>query len=207
MLLQRNQINNYLSKKYSLLDLVNSTALDETPNNQSNPEEKKKFECRLCSKLLSSAKFLRHHQIRIHSDCAKVHQCAICPMAYRLKCDLDLHKRRVHFRPFMCVICEKSFANGSELSNHQIKHSSNEGQFTDLMKYHCSICHKGFSSRKHHKSHIREHDHPFTCHHCQKHFLSELYLTRHKRTPMHKQRLSTIHVENNIFSVKSSSEE
>ncbi|KAM4642340.1 uncharacterized protein O3C94_016695 isoform 1-T2 [Discoglossus pictus] len=80
-------------------------------------------------------------------------------------------------KPYVCPVCDKSFALKSKLAAHQKIHT---GQYPHT----CQECGKGFYDRSklvtHHRTHTGER--PFVCLKCGRGFSDRAYLVKHHRT-------------------------
>ena len=83
-------------------------------------------------------------------------QCDKCnpPKSFTTKSNLNQHERNIHLpKPFVCELCEKTFARKDSSNNHKRKH-------VDVNKLQCpqQDCQKNFTTNANLKRHIK------TCH-------------------------------------------
>ncbi|GFY58685.1 zinc finger protein 227 [Trichonephila inaurata madagascariensis] len=87
--------------------------------------------------------------------------CEMCNKIFTQRCDLNVHRRRVHLKKiqtnaeiaYKCEVCEQTFAWKSALENHYHVHKNKES-FT------CDVCKKSFFElndlEKHYLTHTNE---------------------------------------------------
>ncbi len=76
---------------------------------------------------------------------------------------------------YSCTLCEKSFANSSNLNRHMQVHTGN-------YSYYCEICRKGFNETNAFKAHMNKHEgRSFPCQFCTNRYNSERSMKDHMR--------------------------
>ena len=81
-----------------------------------------------------------HNQEAMNELKKQIAKCSVCGEEFRLKTEFMHHLNVQHsllLRPFQCSICQKTFANSRDMSNHVISH------FEKKMLQ-CSICKQKF---------------------------------------------------------------
>ena len=140
--------------------------LNETEtNNQSKdkPEEKSMYNCKICSKLLSSAHGLENHMKVVHQS--RRLPCEFCGKQviesrfqnHLINCEI-VHYKKYSGRPFQCDKCKKSFSRKSHLSEHQnvhVKVKDNKAKIDSKLPYDCDICSKKLTNYPELISHLK----------------------------------------------------
>ena len=126
--------------------------------------QKKKYECNICHKLLSSQTTLRQH-IGIHTGEGRF-ECHICGKTLANKRNLTVHIR-IHTgeRPFKCKYCGKLFKAKEEMNQHIKLHTGE-----NLHK--CVECGKKCITKSVLTMHMRMHtgEKPYKCTNCNRSF-------------------------------------
>lgn len=101
-----------------------------------------------------------------------------CGRMFFNKYDLAKHTQ-THFdyKPYSCVVCEKTFARESLLHRHEKVH-------VNVPKYLCTDCDRAFLNREDYDTHREKHKkrRPFQCRICNKSFVFKQGLERHEVT-------------------------
>ena len=109
--------------------------------------------------------------------CEKPFVCDICNKSYARKVHLNRHKKRHSAeKPFQCARCSKSFVRKDYLREHEKNHSGER-------PYQCEVCKKTYKRKFHLKQHGRYHsgEKPFQCSLCDKSFAYKSDLVKHTR--------------------------
>ncbi|KAH8265164.1 hypothetical protein KR044_010615 [Drosophila immigrans] len=135
-----------------------------------------------CNKIFNRPSKLMDH-IRKHIN-PKLFTCSICNKSLNSQDYLATHIETVHNKvaqigkvlKFPCAKCERTFSSERRLSNHLLKHD------TDQLEHSCQICNKSFANvhrlRRHIQS-IHEDLHPHVCDICGKKFKFKPSFERH----------------------------
>ncbi|KAH8386591.1 hypothetical protein KR093_001408 [Drosophila rubida] len=135
-----------------------------------------------CNKIFNRPSKLMDH-IRKHIN-PKLFTCSICNKSLNSQDYLATHIETVHNKvaqigkvlKFPCAKCERTFSSERRLSNHLLKHD------TDQLEHSCQICDKSFANvhrlRRHIQS-IHEDLHPHVCDICGKKFKFKPSFERH----------------------------
>lgn len=138
---------------------------------------KKKEECPVCKKMLSSKPSLHQH-LKIHIG-KRGHKCPKCSETFITEHGLIKHVKAVHRtgEQLKCEHCDKVFYLRYMLVRHMRNHTGEE-------PYKCKICDKRFTNSRNCTTHVRKHtgEKPYCCHQCKKMFSKRHYLTDHERT-------------------------
>ena len=141
-------------------------------------------DCQLCGKTLSKLSNFRSHQLRCTKDFSNYrYPCTICDGKFERKCDLKQHHERCHtvrtqlYQVYQCNICDFHTLKKETLREHTRTH--------DLS---CNICNQKVRGYKHllkhrqlHEQNLQLHDLK-KCPKCDKQFIENESLVRHKRT-------------------------
>lgn len=103
--------------------------------------------------------------------------CDICNKRFAQKSQLDVHVNAVHYnqRPYVCILCKKSFKTKGSHDAHMIVH-------TDTRNYQCPHCDKKCRKRYDLTLHIRTHtgEKPFKCSVCGRGFVQMCDTRKHE---------------------------
>lgn len=103
--------------------------------------------------------------------------CDICQKHFADRSNLIKHLR-THSgdKPFECAVCHKAFRHSSTLKDHENIHK-------DTKPYHCSHCGKQFANMANVKRHERTHtdSKPFACMHCGRAFNQSSNCKQHEK--------------------------
>ncbi|XP_043677255.1 zinc finger protein 347-like isoform X1 [Vespula pensylvanica] len=107
--------------------------------------------------------------------------CGKCEKTFQTKESCELHEKIIHEneKPFICNICNKSFAYQTNLKGHMLTHEGNKSD----KGYPCDICGKVLnhpSSVVYHKEAEHNNGRRFVCNKCGKSFKHKQLLQRHQ---------------------------
>ncbi|XP_049884149.1 zinc finger protein 883-like [Pectinophora gossypiella] len=134
--------------------------------------DKKKRQCSICKKILSSNYKLNQH-LMLHTD-QKNFSCSMCNKSYHTNSSLKKHtKRHTIENHFTCNICGETFSEKYTLNAHLSCHNQNE--------FPCPVCQKVFTSARNLRKHLKRHSNnkTFTCAICANKFRDKCSLKRH----------------------------
>ncbi|CAH2083761.1 unnamed protein product [Euphydryas editha] len=142
------------------------------------------FKCSTCDKKFAFKNTLKRHEL-VHGTRAR-EQCAACGKLVRA--DLRLSHARTHAprAPHDCRACGKRFVSRASYENH-LKYSSRHA-VTDVHKYKCTMCEKGYRSQAELRDHVNYQHMGRTRHKCpicDKALASPRCITRHVRRAHH----------------------
>ena len=89
---------------------------------KSNP---RKYQCKLCERILNSAHELTSHHQTTHG----IVYCSVCSKAFNNRLSLSRHEYEHHHRSLKCPNCERTFTFNSQLKAHQFAHSTKPSFF------------------------------------------------------------------------------
>uniref|UniRef100_A0A8C4WV55 Growth factor independent 1A transcription repressor b n=1 Tax=Eptatretus burgeri TaxID=7764 RepID=A0A8C4WV55_EPTBU len=125
-----------------------------------------------CS-LNSQPDSLRSHLL---SQTTGTFRCVQCDKVFSTSHGLEVHVRRSHsgLRPFVCLICDKSFGHAASLEQHRLVHS--QGRC-----FECKICGKVFKRSSTLSTHLLIHSdtRPYPCQFCGKRFHQKSDMKKH----------------------------
>ncbi|KAJ8724622.1 hypothetical protein PYW08_016096 [Mythimna loreyi] len=143
--------------------------------------------CLYCSDKFVHAASLTRHVRRSHNEyfLAERHkgkqenvQCPVCKQVYlrsNLRSHLQTHSGQ---RPYMCIVCNKSFTTKWNLKLHRWTHASRSAK-----PYKCGLCKGAFIRQSEYVSHMNAHKsvRPYTCNYCGCQFIRKYNCQRHVR--------------------------
>nr|CAD7453772.1 unnamed protein product [Timema tahoe] len=170
-------------------------------------EEKETPLCRFCGKKYLNKACLRKHESQ-HKG-AGVYQCRECKEGFESKSDYRQHRLKRHGREHVCLRCQRTFSNASNLRIHmnnkhtdqtpesyacqlcgkQFKQKGNLKVHLDSRcgsepRHACSVCGKAFMSVGSLSTHFLLHtgEKTFLCRFCGKNYRLKVEMQRHERT-------------------------
>ncbi|KAJ0177610.1 hypothetical protein K1T71_006483 [Dendrolimus kikuchii] len=149
--------------------------------------EEKPKSCLYCSDKFVHAASLTRHVRRSHNEYyvaeplrGKVDNvpCPVCKQIYlrtNLRAHLLTHSGK---RPFLCIICNKSFTSKGNLKLHRWTHMSRSAK-----PFKCHLCKGAFIRQTEYISHMNAHKsvRPYTCNYCGCQFIRKYNCQRHVR--------------------------
>lgn len=184
------EFKEHLDEKHSRVDTAHSLDTKQV-----------RFACDVCGNMYknkaSAMNHLLTHTAKKNVHCAQcdfscytkqqlgVHQtkhdkrfkCEICNKRFAQKSQLDVHVNAVHYnqRPYVCALCQKSFKTKGSHDAHMIVH-------TDTRNYQCPHCEKKCRKRYDLTLHIRTHtgEKPFKCSVCGRGFVQMCDTRKHE---------------------------
>ncbi len=134
--------------------------------------------CTLCA-----VSFARKDEINLHNNTAhpKPFPCTLCDKSYSLKADLNRHTNAVHhkLKPFSCTLCDKIFTYSYNLNRHiKSTHHKLKNVSSKLSdKSFAEKCRPSSDIKTVHNNNVKS----FSCTLCDKSFMFEENLIRHKQ--------------------------
>jgi len=101
-----------------------SKELSESLLEEDSNAESKKFECKICDKVLANMKSLKLHSKTVHGyslDIPKPYQCSLCDKSFKTKHYVQVHEL-THTESYHCSICQKSFKTKKYVEVHEKNH-------------------------------------------------------------------------------------
>ena len=142
---------------------------------------KKKAQCRVCNKILSSSRHLKRHTKEVHST-GPDKTCNDCGQKFKSERYLRSHIAAMHDsnkKTHKCDQCGMTFSYPSLLKNHLITH-------TDKRNFVCTDCFATYKTKTaltaHNWKKHSQREHPFKCLKCETAFLYSFELKRHQTT-------------------------
>ncbi|XP_035440592.2 uncharacterized protein LOC118269555 isoform X2 [Spodoptera frugiperda] len=143
--------------------------------------------CDYCSDKFVHAASLTRHIRRAHNQYFLADrlqgnnenvQCPVCKQVYlrsNLRTHLQTHSGQ---RPFVCIICNKSFTTKWNLKLHRWTHMSRSSK-----PFKCNLCKGAFIRQSEYISHMNAHKsvRPYTCNYCGCQFIRKYNCQRHVR--------------------------
>ncbi|CAI5666425.1 unnamed protein product [Oreochromis niloticus] len=106
------------------------------------------------------------------------YSCVVCQQVYSTVHGLEVHSRRSHKgkKPFVCILCNKSFGHVVSLRQHMNIHSKEK-------RFECEVCGKTFNRSFALKRHLIIHSdiRPYPCQYCNKRFHRRSDMKKHTR--------------------------
>ena len=160
------------------------------------PQPHKKYECKICLKVLPNIRSLGIHQQNSHNE--DIFKCEICPQMLNkssMKRHIAIHKLKIsHF----CWLCNKGFKTNGALDKHQATHVDVKRNIL------CNVCNKGCRTetelRKHKQIHTSEKPYSCAITTCGKTYNNHGSLSHHKRK--HKQEPKSLLETSNVTNAK-----
>lgn len=133
--------------------------------------------CPECHKVFSNKYHMLTH-VKSHSEITR-YICELCEKTYSNASNLSNHKRLVHkgILSFVCKFCGEAFPSRQTRDTHSRIHSGDA-------PFHCDYCTKSFRSKQTLQRHIEMHldIRKYACHLCSKKFRKGSHLTYHIST-------------------------
>lgn len=107
------------------------------------------FECEICKSVFPSRRALTMHTNKFHTQKT---QCGVCKKSF--SCVTTLKKHMVSHtgeRNYVCALCQKAYRHQKSLKQHMRTHVLGEE-----LKFTCSECGNGFSSRSDFNKHVKD---------------------------------------------------
>eukprot|EP01083_Nonionella_stella_P071980 193781_1 len=145
-------------------------------------ENQMNLKCHICEEKFATMETLTHHK-QVHSNNSlKIRPfiCLLCGKSYFHKVDLSKHERyHTGESPLKCQFCEKHFKTNPKLSAHLRIH-------TGERPFKCSFCDKSYPSQSSLNYHVRAihsgpRERPFKCRLCDKTYITKDHLRVHER--------------------------
>lgn len=136
--------------------------------------------CHYCEKLFNCSGSREAHERRHHTG-IKPYKCSECEdRSFFSKSEYNRHTKRLHSkeRPFVCELCNKTFAINADLKNHLKVHEN-------IRNFQCDICGHGsltVTNLRYHKKIVHETAGQHQCDLCPEVFSKKPFLWKHKRT-------------------------
>ncbi|XP_017077484.1 myoneurin isoform X2 [Drosophila eugracilis] len=176
---------------------------------------RQKLKCEFCEHAYSTDHALQAHQFRDHKmGEGGWFRCTLCELNFDRRCHLQQHIQRVHMsKTFICDICSRSFAFGSQLAVHKRTHDEKHvakpfvcefcgksfkqkiqmtthvtAVHTKIRAFKCDMCTKDFLTKRDLKDHVKAHLNirDKVCEVCEKAFTNANALVKHRH--IHKEK-------------------
>lgn len=159
-----NEFKNHLEEKHSKVHTTNTADSKQV-----------RFACDVCGNMYKNKASAMNHLLT-HTSKKTVH-CTFCDFTCYTKQQLGVHQTK-HDKRFVCDICNKRFAQKSQLDVHINAVHYNQ------RPYSCVLCNKSFKTKGSHDAHMIVHTDTrnYQCPHCDKKCRKRYDLTLHIRT-------------------------
>uniref|UniRef100_A0A0A1WI98 GDNF-inducible zinc finger protein 1 n=2 Tax=Zeugodacus cucurbitae TaxID=28588 RepID=A0A0A1WI98_ZEUCU len=164
---------------YTQCDRYTALSTEENPQEKLDNhklEEKGKYLCSFCPRVLSSKRAVEIHEGKQHLNIEPdLKECTFCQKKFN-KVYLRKHIENVHIgeRKYKCDICGNMYKTNDNVMRHRQLHTKDRN-------YPCAVCDKRFTEKSELKVHMRLHtgEKPFACHLCERRFRIRVHLTYH----------------------------
>ncbi|GFR99270.1 zinc finger protein [Elysia marginata] len=127
--------------------------------------------CEICGKMFAKDQDLTEHRLLDHQ-----YECNICGMKFIKETNFKYHTETAHLNKlinYVCKICNIDCKTYQRLYKHLNKH-------TEVKKYLCKLCGKGFAFQGQLNAHVATHNNSFQCDKCGKVFRQLQSFKKHR---------------------------